>query len=97
MINREWQKVQVISFNDGIDAYGQKRRNGQTSREVEMVLKIYNQANVNTVNYVDVDMVGLTADKEITDANQIKIDEQLYNVKYSIPSGRLHQIFMKKV
>lgn len=97
MINREWVKVSVISFTSGTDPYGQKRKNGESSREVEMVVKIYNQTNVDTVQYVDVDMIGLTKDKEITDANQIQIGEQRYNIKYVIPSGRLHQILMKKV
>lgn len=62
-----------------------------------MVVKIYNQSNVDTVAYADVDMIGLTADKEITDANQIIIGDDKFNIKYVIPSGRLHQILMKKV
>lgn len=97
MINREWIKASVITFTSGTDPYGQKRKQGESSREIEMVVKIYSQSNVDTVQYVDVDMIGLTKDTEITDANQIQIGEQRYNIKYVIPSGRLHQILMKKV
>ena len=39
----------------------------------------------------------ITYDASITDENQIVIDGVTYDVLYVIPSGRLHQILMKKV
>ena len=97
MINREFQKVQVVSFATGKDAYGIKRKNGETSRTVEMVIKIYQQQNTSDARYVDVTDIGLTYDNEISDKNQIVVGENTYDVLYVIPSNRLNQILMKRV
>lgn len=95
--NRELKSVSVISFTTGTDAYGQKRTLGSTSRTVEMYVKVYSQSNVSDIRYNEVTNIGLTKDASITDENQIVIDGVTYNVLYVIPSGRLHQILMKKV
>lgn len=97
MINRNKQLVKVISFTSGKDEYGRPRKNGSTSREVEMYVSIYQQRNVEDVRYVEVTNIGLTSDKEITDANQIMINDDKYQVLYVIPSNRLYQVLMKKV
>ena len=95
--NRELKPVSVVSFATGTDAYGQKRKQGSTTRTVEMVVKVYAQSNVSDVRYGDVTNIGLTYDTSITDENQIVIDGATYNVLYVIPSGRMYQILMKKV
>ena len=97
ILNRELKPVSVVSFTSGTDAYGQKRKQGSTTRTVEMVVKIYAQSNVSDVRYCDVTNIGLTYDTSITDENQIVIDSATYNVLYVIPSGRMYQILMKKV
>lgn len=97
MINREFQEVQVVSFATGKDAYGIKRKSGDSSRTVQMVVKIYQQQNTSDARYVDVTDIGLTYDKEISDANQIVVGEHTYDVLYVIPSNRLNQILMKRV
>lgn len=97
IFNRELKPVSVVSFATGTDAYGQKRKQGSTTRTVEMVVKIYTQSNVSDVRYCDVTNIGLTYDTSITDENQIIIDGATYNVLYVIPSGRMYQILMKKV
>ena len=97
ILNRELKPVSVVSFATGTDAYGQKRKQGSTTRTVEMVVKIYAQSNVSDVRYCDVTNIGLTYDTSITDENQIVIDGATYNVLYVIPSGRMYQILMKKV
>lgn len=97
MINREWRTVSVVSFTSGTDSYGQKRKGGSINRNVEMVVKLYSQANINDVRYVEVTNIGLTKDNSITDKNQILIDNETYQVLYVIPSGKLTQILMKKV
>ena len=96
-VNRELKPVSVVSFATGTDAYGQKRKQGSTTKTVEMVVKIYAQSNVSDVRYCDVTNIGLTYDTSITDENQIIIDGATYNVLYVIPSGRMYQILMKKV
>lgn len=95
--NRELKPVSVVSFATGTDAYGQKRKQGSTTRTVEMYVKVYAQSNVSDVRYCDVTNIGLTYDTSITDENQIVIDGATYNVLYVIPSGRMYQILMKKV
>lgn len=97
IFNRELKPVSVVSFTTGTDAYGQKRKQGSTSRTVEMFVKVYSQSNVSDVRYCDVTNIGLTYDASITDENQIVIDGATYNVLYVIPSGRMYQILMKKV
>lgn len=97
MIQNEWQRVEVLSYQNTVDEYGQKRQGTPTGRLVEMVCKIYSQTNVTDPRYVDVDVIGLTYDKEITDENVIIINGDRYNVKYIIPSSRLYQILMKRI
>ena len=94
---RETKPVSGVSFTTGTDAYGQKRQLGSTTRTVEMFVKVYSQSNVSDIRYNEVTNIGLTKDASITDENQIVIDGATYNVLYVIPSGRLHQILMKKV
>lgn len=95
--NRELQPVSVVSFTTGTDAYGEKRKLGSTTRTVDMVVKIYSQTNVSDVRYCDITNIGLTYDASITDENQIIVNGATYDVLYVIPSGRLHQVLMKKV
>ena len=97
IFNRELQPVSVVSFATGTDAYGEKRKLGSTTRTVDMVVKIYSQTNVSDVRYCDITNIGLTYDASITDENQIIVNGTTYDVLYVIPSGRLHQILMKKV
>ena len=89
--------MQVLSYEDVVDEYGQKRQGTPTARVVEMVCKIYSQTNVTDPRYVDVDVIGLTYDKEITDKNVIIINGDKYNIKYIIPSSRLTQVLMKRI
>lgn len=95
--NRGLKPVSVVSFATGTDNYGQKRNVGQTARTVEMFVKNYLHNATSDVRYVDITLIGLTKDSSITDENQIVIDGTTYDVAYAIPSGRLHQVLMKRV
>lgn len=97
MIQREWQTVKVNTYTGNADTYGQIRQDTPTQTDVEMVVKIYSQTNVSDPRYVDVELIGLTKDKWITDANTITINSQLYIIKRIIPSGKYNQILMQKV
>ena len=97
MINRQFQTVKVISYATGTDDYGRPRQSGSSSRASQMVINTYTQSNTNDVRYADVTNIGLTADRGITDKDQIKIGDDLFQILYVIPSKRLHQILMKKV
>jgi hypothetical protein len=97
MINREMKQVEVLTFNGGKDSYGRPRKSGNISHTADMMVKVYQQRKVDDIRYVDVTHLGLTADKSITDSNQIIIDNDTYEVLYVIPSNRLNQVLMKKV
>lgn len=96
MINREMRPVSVLTYIDTKDVYGQKRQQGYLTRDINMVCKIYQQTNTSDIRYVEVSLIGLTYDKDITDKNAIKIGNDIYDVLYVIPSGRLYQIMMRK-
>lgn len=96
MINREMRKVTVKSNSGEKNSYGQKIMNDNT-RVVDMVVKVYRQTNISDIRYNDITNIGLTYEVGITDKDQIIIDNKTYNVIYVIPSGKLHQIFMKRV
>ena len=96
MINREWQTAIITSYTSGLDSYGQPTMS-ESNREVEMVVKLYQQSNTSDVRYVDVSTIGLTKDALITDKDQVQVDNDTYKVLYVIPTSRLHQILMKRV
>lgn len=96
MINREWQTATITSYTSGLDEYGQPVM-GESKREVEMVVKLYQQSNTSDVRYTDVSTIGLTKDALITDKDQVQVGNDIYKVLYVIPTSRLHQILMKRV
>ena len=68
-----------------------------------MVCKIYSQVNVTDPRYIDIDVIGLTNNRIISDRNEVVISNNdfgiptgKYEVKYVIPSNRLTQVLMKK-
>ena len=94
-INRQWEVVQLLSF-EGTDAYGQlKQENSSTDAEpISVVWKIFNQTNITNPNYVDVEVIALTI-ADVTTENQILKDGVKYNVKFVIP-GRYNQVFLSR-
>ena len=96
MINREYKDVNVLTFTDEVDDYGQKRQGTSTVKDIKMVCKLYSNNSTNSPKYNDVEVLGITKDKTITDANQISIDGVVYNVLFIIPSGQYTQVMMKK-
>ena len=101
MINNEMISVVVKEFVTGTDSYGQTRQGTAAERNVDMMLKLYshfnNHSNTSDVRYVDVEMIGLTSDKTITDKNVIVAAAHTYNVLFVNNAGRLAQIFLKEV
>lgn len=69
-----------------------------------MVCKIYSQVNVADPRYIDIDVIGLTRNHNISDKNEVVINENkfgipvgTYDIKYVIPTNRLYyQVLMKK-
>ena len=97
MINNEMVSVVVKEFVTGTDSYGQTRQGAAAERNVDMMLKLYNHSNTSDVRYADVEMIGLTSDKTITDKNVIVAAAHTYNVLFVNNAGRLAQIFLKEV
>lgn len=97
MINNEMVSVVVKEFVTGTDSYGQTRQGTAAERNVDMMLKLYNHYNTSDVRYVDVEMIGLTSDKTITDKNVIIAAAQTYSVLFVNNAGRLAQVFLKEV
>ena len=93
----DFQKVEVVEFEDTVDIYGQRRKSEKSRREVDMMIRNYLRMNVNDVRFVDATDIGLSFDTAITDANQIISSSGTYNVLYVIPSKRLYQYFLQKV
>lgn len=97
MINNEMISVVVKEYVTGTDSYGQTRQGTAAERNVDMMLKLYNHSNTSDVRYVDVEMIGLTSDKTITDKNVIIAAAQTYSVLFVNNAGRLAQVFLKEV
>ena len=97
MINNEMVSVVVKEFVTGTDSYGQTRQGAAAERNVDMMLKLYNHSNTSDVRYVNVEMIGLTSDKTITDKNVIVAAAHTYSVLFVNNAGRLAQIFLKEV
>lgn len=94
MLNREFRPVKIISFKNGTDKYGQKRKAIKAERTTDMVVKINTQTNVNNPRYVVCDYIGITKDTEIKDSDVCSFDGIECNIKYIIPSGKYNQVIM---
>lgn len=94
MLNREYQPVKIVTFKDGTDEYGQKRKVIKSEWTTDMVVKINTQINVNDPRYVDCDYIGITKETGIKDSDVCCFDGKQCNIKYIIPSGKYNQIIM---
>lgn len=96
MINNEMKQVEVLTYSE-VDSVGQKRMGEPTTRTVDMFFKIYSQTNVADPRYLDIDLIGLSKDYNITTSNVIKIEDNKYTVKHTLTTPRYLVVFMKKV
>lgn len=96
MINRELEKVTVISFESGVDEYGQTRTQISGTKEVDMYIKTYSNQLIDNPKYNEIEYLALTKDKTITSANQIEYNNIKYDIIYVMPSARYNQLFLRK-
>lgn len=94
MINREWVNATVLSYTQSKDAYGQ-RTVGNESRDIEVVLRLFQNNMVADVRYNDATHLALTADKEVNDSDELVVNGKTYKVMYVVPSPRLNTLIMK--
>lgn len=94
MYNNEKQTVQVLTYTNELDDYGISRTDTPTTRDIEMYVKVYSQTNVENPKYVDIELIGLTEDNDLSTDNQLVVGGHTYNIKFITPSRRLNQVFM---
>lgn len=76
MINRELKDITVKIYNAEKDEYGQKRQKGYTTRTIKGVVKLTNQMNIDNPKYVDIDLLVLTTDGDLSDKDTLEIDSK---------------------
>lgn len=96
MINREWTNATILSYTQNKDAYGQRTISNQ-SRDIEIVLRLYQHNMVSDIRYNDATHLALTADKQVNDSDEVVVDGKTYKVIYVIPSPRLNTLIMKVI
>lgn len=94
MINREWVNATVLSYTQSKDAYGQ-RTVGNESRDIKVVLRLFQNNMVADIRYNDATHLALTADKAVNDSDELVVNGKTYKVMYVVPSPRLNTLIMK--
>lgn len=89
MINREMRKAVLLTYNGDADTYGRINQGEPVERPIELTLRIYQHSSVDDVRFNDVTHTALTDEKEVTDANKIRIDGIVYSIAFVNPEGRL--------
>lgn len=88
--------IKVRAFSDEIDDYGFKRKEAYEDRPIEAVVAIYSQKPVQDIRYNDCELIAITNDDNITDENEIIINDEAYQILHVIPSARKFQLLLKK-
>lgn len=90
------KSVEVLTYSE-VNSVGQKRMGEPTTKTVDMFIKIYSQSNVADPRYLDVDLIALSKDYEISTSNVIKVENDKYNVKFILKTPRYLVLYLKKV
>lgn len=91
MIPLEWQTVSKYTYS-GQDDYGMPVLSS-TAVPMDMVLKQYQQMNVENPMYADITMIGLTKGSICTN-DVISVGSQEFGVKYIIPTRTYTEAFL---
>ena len=90
------KSVEVLTYSE-VNSVGQKRMGEPTTKTVDMFIKIYSQSNVADPRYLDVDLIALSKDYEISTSNVIKVENDKYNVKFILKTPRYLVLYLKRV
>lgn len=93
MIYRELREITVNIYVNELDKYGQKRQKGSSTRTIEGVVKTMNQFNIENPKYVDIELIVLTKDCGLSNANTLTIDGKEYQIKYITNTSRYNMVF----
>lgn len=96
MINREMRKAYVLTYDNSLDEYGQPNKGTPTERPIELTFKLFNHSKVDDIRFNDVTHIALTNDRNINDANKIRIDNNDYSIMFVNADGRLVQLLLKR-
>lgn len=78
------------------DEYGQDIVSTEPVGKVMMAINLTSQSVQGNINYTDANYMGLTHAK-VDDTYIIQYGEERLKVLYVNPTGRLNQVFMKKI
>ena len=96
-ITRELQRATLKDYGLSVDDYGQLEQGIPTQRYIDVTVKIYSQQNVQDPRYVDVELIGLTQDKDVTPGEVLTLASGDYRVKYVVPTGRWTELMLAKL
>lgn len=102
MIARNMKLYDYYAFGD-VNNYGQqvliKDETGEPVIQgtIKMAINLTSQSIQDNVNYKDSSYIGLTLDKNVSDAYVIKYGEERLKVQYVNPLGRYIQVFLKQL
>lgn len=102
MIARDMKLYNYYAFGDA-NNYAQqvliKDENGEPVIQgtIKMAINISSQSIQDNINYKDSSYIGLTLDKNVSDAYVIQYGEEKLKVQYVNPRGRYIQVFLKEI
>lgn len=96
MINANMRVYDYFTFGDN-DAYGQPTLSDTVQGTIKMAINISSQSVQDNINYQDCNYIGLTTTKSVNDKMVIQYGEEKLKVLYVNPTGRLTQVFLKRI
>ena len=95
MINADMRLYDYFTIGDS-NGYGQPTISEDVKGQIKMAIYITSQSVQDNVNYLDAQYVGLTH-ANVDDTYIIQYGEERLKVLYINPTGRLKQVFLKKI
>lgn len=100
MISRDMKTYFYYAFGDSNNYAQQTLIKDETGEpkiqgSIKMAINITSQSIQDNVNYKDSSYIGLTLDKNVSDAYVILYGEEKLKVQYVNPMGRYIQVFLK--
>lgn len=96
MINRRLETVEIVSFVNSADRYGQKRKEEEERKSGLMYITVYSQTNVADPRFIDAEYVGLT-NLVLDPTQQIIWQGRKFNILNFVPTGRFNRVLLKEV
>lgn len=96
-INVSLITADLLTYSNDTDDRGWKRKFQPTVKEISITKPtIYKHVQTEDIRFNDVTHCCLTREKDITEANELVIDNINYLIKFVNPDGRLTELFIVK-